>query len=238
MLGIAFEGCACRAAFHAGVAAGLAEAGVRPLLSAGASSGSIIAAATAAGRARELPEVWTALAGRSVVSWRRALHNRSPFDMSHLVRTTLETHLGRDLRRAPGEALAVATRARDLATLVYSSRFEADFISPLLGSCFLPVLYGRRVRVRGDWLVDGGLTNNLPLEPLTARGCDEIIAVVTGPDATALKRPLRARWRPTAAAARVHVLHPRRPLAIRSWDFDRDRVRAAIDEGFAVGRGF
>jgi predicted patatin/cPLA2 family phospholipase len=159
--------------------------------------------------------------------------------MSHLVRRTVREALGGgDLRGGPGEALAVATRLRDLETVVYSSRDEPDFVEPLLGSCFFPVLYGRTVRVRGELLVDGGLTNNLPIEALTARGADEVIAVVTSTEGTALKTPLNPRWRPRADGARVHVIHPRTPLAIRSWDFDRDRIARAVDEGWARGREF
>ncbi len=239
MLGIVFEGCACRAAFHAGVAAGLADRKVTFALAAGSSSGSLCAAGVAAGRSAELPSLWRALGGRSIVSWRRALWNRSIFDMSHLVRRTVRDALGgSDLRTGPGEALAIATRLRDLSTVVFSSRDEPDFIEPLLGSCFFPILYGRTVRVRGDLLVDGGLTDNLPIETLAARGVDEVVAVVTSTDGTALKTPLRTRWPPRADGVRVHVIHPRAPLAIRSWDFDRDRIERALDEGFARGREF
>jgi predicted acylesterase/phospholipase RssA len=236
---IAFEGCACRAAFHAGVAAGLAEAGQVFPLSAGASSGSLIAAGVAAGRSRDLPSVWQRLAGRSVLSLRRVWKNRSIFDMSTLVRSTLRDELGAaDLRRAPGEALVTATRLRDLSSLVYSSREEADLIEPLLGSCFFPVLYGRTVRVRGDLLVDGGLRDNLPLEALAARGATEIVAVVTSPDGTALKHPLNTRWRPSANGVPVRVIHPQQPLEVKSWDFDPGRVARAIDAGRAAAQAF
>lgn len=122
MLAIAFEGCACRAAFHAGVAAAVAERGLPIALTAGASSGSLIAVGLAAGRGAELPAIWRALAGRSIVSLERLFHNRSPFDMSHLVRTTLEATLGgrtADLRARPVEALVTATRLRDLRRVVF-----------------------------------------------------------------------------------------------------------------------
>src|SRR6202012_3640698 len=94
MLAVAFEGCACRAAFHAGVAAALSERALPIALTAGASSGSLIAGGLAAGRGPALPSIWRGPAGRSIVSFRRALANRSPFDMSHLVRTTLEATFG------------------------------------------------------------------------------------------------------------------------------------------------
>src|SRR4051812_7042930 len=222
MLAIAFEGCACRAAFHAGVAAALSERALPFALTAGASSGSLIAVGLAAGRGAELPAIWRALAGRSIVSLRRIVHNRSPFDMSHLVRTTLERALGgapADLRAQPVEALVTATRLSDLRRVIFSTREEPDMLPPLLGSCFFPVLYGRPVRVRGQLLVDGGLVDNLPLEALANRGATEIIAVTTRPDGTALKTPWNKRWRPRADGAKVHVIHPRAPLAIKSWDF-------------------
>jgi NTE family protein len=244
MLAIAFEGCACRAAFHAGVAAALAERALPFALTAGASSGSLIAVGLAAGRGRELPAIWRALGGRSIVSLRRIVHNRSPFDMSHLVRTTLERTLGgapADLRAHPVEALVTATRLSDLGRVVFSTRQEPDMLPPLLGSCFFPLLYGRTVRVRGQLLVDGGLVDNLPLEALVERGARDIIAVTTRHDGTALKTPWNKKWRPRVDpswGARVHVIHPRAPLAIKSWDFSPDAIARAIDDGYEAGRRF
>lgn len=236
---IAFEGCACRAAFHAGVAAALDEARITPRLVAGTSSGSIIAVAIAAGLARELPTRWRAFSGRSVVSFERLRWNRSPFDMSHIVRSALEGVLvGVDLRDAPVEALVTATRLRDLAPLVFSSREERDLIAPVLGSCFIPVLYGRPVRHAGALLLDGGLTDNLPVEALAARGARDILAVTVRPDGMAFKSPRRRQWRPRCEGARVHVIHPRAELSLESWDFDADRLARALDEGYARGREF
>jgi NTE family protein len=235
VIGVVFEGCACRAAFHAGVAAGLVEAGVPVGVTAGASSGSIIAAGLAAGRGRELPSLWEEAGGRSIVSLRRIVHNRSPFDMSTIVRDALRASLGTgDLRTGAIEALCTATRLRDLRTLVLSSRHEPDFVEPILGSCFFPIFYGRTIRLGGELVVDGGLTDNLPLEAVAARGATTILAVVAAADGTALKRPWRPRIRPSESAphgTRVVTIHPRRPLAIRSWDLDRARIREAAAEG-------
>ncbi len=239
MLAIAFEGCACRAAFHAGVAAALARAGVVFRLASGSSSGSLIAAAVATGRAPELPDIWQQLAGRSLFSVRRALWNRSPFDMSHLVRGALRALLGRgDLRSAPAEALASASLVPRFRGVVYSSREEADFVEPLLGSCFVPPFYGRPVRVRGQLLFDGGFTDNLPIEPLVDRGATEIVAVVASPRGVAFKCPNVVRWAPASARARVQVICPLRPLPIGVWDFRRAAVAEALGEGVAAAERF
>lgn len=236
-LGVAFQGCACRAAFHAGVAEGLAERGVVPRWTAGASSGSLVAAALAAGLGRSLPAMWRSLGGRSVVSLRRTLWNRSPFDMSHIVRTTLRAHLGAgDLREHPTEALVVATRLRGMRRVVFSSRDEPDLVEPLLASCFIPVLYGRPVRVRGELYVDGGATDNLPIEELASRGARDVIAVVASADGVVLKDLRRRRWTPGLHGANLVLVRPRRALAIGSWDFDRDRMERAIEEGHAAVR--
>jgi NTE family protein len=237
MIGVAFEGCACRAAFHAGVAAALDEAGIPIAVTAGTSSGSLCAAAMAAGRGRDLPALWRGLAGRSVISFERLVWNRSLFDMSHLVRSAIVDTFGAvDLRDRGVEALVVATRLRDWQPVVFSSRTEPTLLEPLLGSCFLPPFYGRAIRVRGEWLLDGGFSDNLPIEALGARGADEIIAVVASHRGTAVKSPLRPRWRPRLDGRRVHVVHPERPLAIGSWDFTPDRIDRAIAEGYRRGR--
>ena len=239
MIGIVFEGCACRAAFHAGVAEALVAAGVPIGITAGASSGSIIAAAMAAGHGAGMADLWERTSGRSIVSWRRALHNRSPFDMSTIVRDALRESLGDgDLRAAPLEALCTVTRRHDLRSLVRSSRDEADFVTAVLGSCFFPVLYGRSVRLDGAIVIDGGVTDNLPVEALASRGAKDILAVTVRPDGMAFKSPRRTRWKPRCDGARVHVIHPREELPLKSWDFDPDRLERALEEGYARGREF
>jgi len=77
-LGIAFEGCACRAAFQVGAIEWLTEQGFRPRAVAGASSGSLVAAALATGRVGELRDAWMEVAGSEVCDWRRLLRARWP----------------------------------------------------------------------------------------------------------------------------------------------------------------
>ncbi|MEZ4404815.1 MAG: patatin-like phospholipase family protein [Kofleriaceae bacterium] len=236
MLGLVFEGCANRAAFGCGVAAELVGAGLDLGVVAGASSGSIVAAGLAAGLGAELPRWWRGVAGRSIVSWRQAWRNRSPFAMSTLVGDAVRAALGDgDLRRAPVEALCTVTRLSGFRTEVRSSRTEVDFVPAVLGSCFVPVLYGRVVRLDGRVVIDGGATDNLPIAAAVARGARTIIAVVPAADGTARPRVFGPRRHPTQLAppgVRVVTVHPPAPLAIRPWTLDG----AAIDAAVAAGR--
>jgi predicted acylesterase/phospholipase RssA len=105
-----------------------------------------------------------------------------------------------------------------------------------MGSCFVPVFYGRPVRIRGDWLVDGGATDNLPIELLASRGAEEIIAVMPSHDGHAFKSLRNRRWRPTLPGVKLHVIAPEKPLEIGSWDFSPDAMHRAIEEGYRQGR--
>jgi NTE family protein len=239
MLGICFQGCACRAAFYAGVVAALNEARVPIQITSGASSGAICAVAVAAGKSKELPDLWRRLADTSVVSWRRLFHNNSPFDMSYIVRKALLDSIESfDLRASPIEALVSATSSRTLKPKIFSSREEPSMLDPAMGSAFFPVLYGRPVQVRGEWLLDGGFTDNLPIEALAKRGATEVIAVVPSHEGIAFKDLSRRRWNPRLPGARLSVIYPREKLALRSWEFARDRMEATIEEGYYQGRKF
>ncbi len=226
-------------AFHVGVAGALSDGGLRADKVSGASSGSVIAGALAAGRGAELPQLFARFAGRSIVSVRRMLHNRSLFDMSHLVRSALTGTLGKgDLRSQPVEALVPVTRIPSMTTAILSSHQEPNMVEVILGSCYIPVLYGRPIRLSVGWVLDGGWGDNLPLAPLAERGCDEIIAVVVSADGRARRTVSHNGWEPSVEGARLHVIRPARPLAIRSWDLDADRAQQAIEDGYAAGRSF
>jgi predicted acylesterase/phospholipase RssA len=234
-----FEGCACRSSFFAGVAARLDEAGLTFPLSAGSSSGSLSAAAVAAGLASQLPALWRGLAGQSVFSWRRAWRNRSIFDMRTIVHNGIVDLLGDgDLRNAPGEAFAAVTLLPQFRSHFFSSRQQPDMIKILLGSCFIPGIYGPAISHVVDdkprYLFDGGISNNLPIEAVIAAGATDIVCVVSRPRPLANKHPLRRRWQPSVpmgSTATIRIIYPQRALAVRSWDLNAAHVAAAIDDG-------
>lgn len=56
---------------------------------------------------------------------------------------------------------------------------SGPLIPPLLASCSVPVIF-KPIQINDQYYMDGGLVNNLPVEPLRER-CDKIIGVHTNP---------------------------------------------------------
>jgi NTE family protein len=67
-------------------------------------------------------------------------------------------------------------------------------IKPIMASCCIPVVF-EPLRLEGGIYADGGLLNNLPVEPLLDK-CDFIIGIHTNPINTALRLLLsRQSWK-------------------------------------------
>ena len=77
-LGIAFEGCGCRAAFHVGALEWLKQQGLAFTAVTGASSGSLIAGAAAIGRVADLRDASTELPRRAVFDLRSVCKGAGP----------------------------------------------------------------------------------------------------------------------------------------------------------------
>ncbi len=56
---------------------------------------------------------------------------------------------------------------------------SGDLYKPILASCSVPAIF-QPVKIEGTYLVDGGILNNLPVEPLIDK-CDRIIGVHVNP---------------------------------------------------------
>jgi NTE family protein len=161
-LGLAFSGGGARGIAHLGVLAALDELGLPITRLAGVSSGAIASVFYAAGFAPR--EILRLLLATNVFRLTRPAFSR--FGLLHLdaVEQLLARHLGstlnfEDLR------LPVTLVATDL-TAGESVYFSSGLLlPPLLASSAVPIIY-RPVEYQGRQLVDGGLLNNLPVEPL------------------------------------------------------------------------
>lgn len=248
MRALALPGCGCRIAFQFGVLEALEARGETFAVAAGASSGSLAAAAFVSGRSSHGPAIVRSMGGTPVFSRRWLRSERSPFGMSRIVRGALEEHLPEaailssetellvsttNLRALGARLAGVAARKPYAALLgeatIHSSRARSDLHDVLIASCTFPPFYARLVRLGGEVHVDGGATDNTLVGALVARGATHV-TVITPHVGGLVYRGLgdARRALEPIEGVELRVISPREPLAIRSFDFDAARIDQAL----------
>ena len=233
--GIAFEGCGCRAAFHVGAIEWFAEHELLPATVAGASSGALIAAATAVGRIAELRPAWTELLGSRVCDMGRLLRGRWPFRMSEIVGGAATTYFG-DLLLAdtliPLSIVVTQLRASGFERRALTARDPVPLATAILASCFLPGPYSRMVPIDRRLTVDGAWLGRVPVRELAQLGSPRVIACVSDDAGRLLRGAFWTKAMTVPPDVDCRVLAPIAPLPLGAFDFDR----AATLETFAIGR--
>ena len=184
-LGLAFSGGGARGIAHLGVLAALDELRLPVGRLSGVSSGAIASVFYAAGfPPREILRLFM-----STNVFRLTRPALSRFGLLHMdaVSELLALHLGakvnfEDLR------LPLTLVATDLIAgqSVYFS--QGPVLPPLLASSAVPIVY-RPVEYEGRQLVDGGLLNNLPVEPLLGHEGLRVVGVHCNPINTEARIP-------------------------------------------------
>ncbi|MFZ2226897.1 MAG: patatin-like phospholipase family protein [Candidatus Nanopelagicaceae bacterium] len=216
-LGLVLGGGAALGAAHAGILQALDEAGVRCSVVVGTSAGALIGGGYAAGlTGGELTKLVLAAQWSTFAQWhpnrRWGLLDSSPLERS--IEEYVGTRLIEDLERRFG-AVAFDPLARELVLIESGSLATALRASSAVPGLFPPV------RIEGRLLVDGGVSDNVPVWAARKLGADYVIAVGvdSGPAANAgvtarvldtVSGARRARTRdiPRASAAADVFVHP------------------------------
>lgn len=176
-LGLALSGGGARGIAHLGVLAALDELQLPVARLAGVSSGAIAGVFYAAGFPPR--EILRLLLDVDVIRLTRPAFSR--YGLLHLdaVAELLSRHLGgitdfADLR------LPLTLVATDLLAGESVQFSQGPLLPPLLASSAVPIVY-RAVEYQGRHLVDGGLLNNLPVEPLLAHDGLRVVGVHCNP---------------------------------------------------------
>ncbi|MBF9239552.1 patatin-like phospholipase family protein [Hymenobacter sp. BT683] len=176
-LGLALSGGGARGIAHLGVLAALDELQLPVGQLAGVSSGAIAAVFYAAGFAPR--EILKMLLSTNLFRLTRPAFSR--FGLLHLdaVAELIARQLGakinfEDLNRP---LTLVATDLMAGESVYFSS---GPVLQPLLASSAVPIVY-RPVEYQGRQLVDGGLLNNLPIEPLLGQEDIRVVGVNCNP---------------------------------------------------------
>lgn len=175
-VGLALSGGAARGIAHLGVLKAFDEIGIKVDIISGVSSGAIAGVFYAAGFSPE--EILQLVKELRIYRIMRPAFGQIGILHQDEVEKLYIKHLGAD---ATFEELKIpviisATEMNEGVTAYFSS---GNLIKPLIASSAVPVLY-RPVAYNGMLLNDGGLLNNMPIDPLEGN-CDIKIGVHTNP---------------------------------------------------------
>ncbi len=199
-LGLVLGAGGARGLAHIGVLKVLGRHGVRFDLVVGASMGSLIGAAYAAGLSMERVEhlvLHTPL--RLLLRLRPGGTGLlDPAGLEAVLRATLGGRSFADL------AVPLAVVATDLASGRLVLLREGPLVPALLAAVAVPFAFPP-VRLGGTWLADGGLIDGLPITVARLLGAERVVAVDADVHGV---QPLRGRWiAPLAARLRDQLLH-------------------------------
>lgn len=175
-VGLALSGGGARGIAHLGVLKALDELGIKVDMISGVSSGAIAGVLYAAGFTPD--QILVLIKELSIFKIVRPAFGK--IGLLHLeeVEKLYARHLGAGVRFEDLSIPVVisATEMNEGVTAYFSS---GELIKPLLASSAVPILY-HPIEYQGKLLNDGGLLNNLPIDPLHTN-CDIKLAVHVNP---------------------------------------------------------
>lgn len=156
-----------------------------------------------------------------------------------------------------------ATEVSTGSPIYFDARRDPILIA-LKASSAIPIAYRHPVVVNGTAYCDGGVSIPIPIQKAIDEGCDEVTVLLTRPLGFRKKKPLfqivpqivRKRYPALSEAlARQHLLYnhlvsqiergdfpcrlivirPGEPLPVRRLTTDREKILAAINQGFHDG---
>lgn len=173
-IGLALGGGAARGWAHIGVIRALQRQGIEPDIIAGTSVGAIVGAMFGSARIDAFEDWVRSLKRRDVFTYIDFALGNGGFVQGRRLMAQLNETLGVADFKELGCPLGV------VATDLYSGQErwlrEGDLATAVRASMALPGLF-TPVQVEGEWLVDGGLVNPVPVSLCHAMGADRVIAV-------------------------------------------------------------
>lgn len=174
-IGLALSGGGIRGASHLGVIKALSEAGIAFSHISGVSAGAIVGTLYSSGMPPE--KILDLVNNTKLMKWLQPVLGQTGLLKIDQLGRIIQAHLSETRFEDLGIPLTIsATRLKDAKTVYFS---KGDLLNPLMASCSIPILF-RPVDVDGVSYVDGGVVNNLPIEPLL-QTCDRIIGVLCNP---------------------------------------------------------
>ena len=173
-IGLALGGGAARGFAHVGVIQVLEEAGIRPVMVAGTSAGSLVAAFYASGKTgKQLQHVAETMEEAAIADWTLPLFNRGMLRgdaLARYVNSQVGSRLIEELSMPLG---IVATDLNSGQSMLFQ---RGDTGTAVRASSAVPAVF-QPVRISGREYVDGGLVSPVPVRAARQMGAELVIAV-------------------------------------------------------------
>jgi NTE family protein len=167
--GVVLSGGGVRGFAHLGVLQFLEESGIQPYAVSGVSAGAIVGALYAAGHSPQ--KIRDILKNNSYFGWSSFLVNKDGLFSMKALQKVLQTYIPANSFESLNKKLFItATDFANNTTVTFS---QGELIQTVIASASVPVIF-EPVKIGEQVLVDGGLLNNFPLEPLE-NICDKLI---------------------------------------------------------------
>jgi NTE family protein len=174
-VGLALSGGGARGVANLGALQALREHGLQPQIISGVSSGAIIGALYSSGLEPE--DILNILLKTRIFRYIRPAFSKFGFLNTQKLLAIYKLYLPvQTFEKLKFPLIISAADIMEGKTVYYT---EGDLIKPILASTCIPILF-TPIEMEGKLMVDGGIINNLPVEPLIAR-CDLIIGVHCNP---------------------------------------------------------
>lgn len=235
-IGLALSGGGARGVAHLGVLKALLEHGIEPTMISGVSAGAIAGSLYAAGYQPD--EVLEIIISTKMFRFLRPAMSRvGILKMERTDELYLKYLTGNSFEALKVPLIVSATNLNRGETVYFD---RGELIKPIQASSCIPVLF-EPVQINGNTYVDGGILNNLPVEPLLDT-CDCIIGVHTNPYDTKQKfTSMRAVMERSLLLAvqynvKVRIKHCDlfiEPTALKRYaTFDIAKAREIFDIGY------
>jgi predicted patatin/cPLA2 family phospholipase len=180
------EGGGMRSIFSAGVLDSFFESGFDPFdLYLGVSAGSLNLASHLAGQYLRNYSVmmYCATSGQFISSWKYLLGGHF-IDLDWLNKQCLETHPLDEqsairLLQNTGKTFKVVCTNLETGKPYYLCPDGKNIYDVLLGSCCVPLLYRSPVYISDVQVIDGGISDPIPIKKAYSEGCTDIIVIRT-----------------------------------------------------------
>ena len=173
-IGLALGGGAARGFAHVGVIQVLEESGIRPVLVAGTSAGSLVAALYASGKTgTQLQQIAETMEEATFADWTLPIFSRGLLRGDALARYVHAQVGGRRIEDLPLPLGIVATDLNSGQGVLFQ---RGDAATAVRASSAVPAVF-QPVRIAGREYVDGGLVSPVPVRYARQMGAELVIAV-------------------------------------------------------------